>query len=320
MLKLIVVPLDGSAFSQQVLPLAVRLAERHGAEIELVHVFEALAPYVVQGAPPIDPLLDTELRRDRQKYLQHMAARVGEITSVKIAARVLNGTEVVTTLTDHLTERGADLVVMATHGRGGFSRMWIGSVAMGVVRRSSVPVLLVRTSEWGPPNVEAPELRRILVPLDGTPADEDAIESALAVAERTKPEFLLLHVREPVTYFEGPGTAPLVEAEFEAAMSEYLNQVARRIESRGFSAMTHVMVDLSPSSAILQAAEAWNVELIVLETHARSGASLLLHGNVTDKVIRGARVPVLVHHGAKLQTSRSPEGATFQTARTPEPR
>ena len=316
MLRLIVVPLDGSSFGEQALPLAVRLAERHHAELELVHVFESIAPYMVQGAPPLDPALDAELRSDRQKYLDFVAERLRRTTSVKVDAVALSAElgadDVVSTLVDHLTERRADLAVMATHGRGGLSRFWVGSVATGVVRRSDKPALLVRATER--PSTETPSLRHVLIPLDGTPADDEALDNAIAAADVNSPEFLLVHVREPLTYFGDSALAPIAQEELESAMKEYLEKVARRIRARGFTATTEVIVDPSPAGAILHVADARDIDLIAMETHARKGVSRLIHGSVTDKVIRGARVPVLVHRRrAELEQGTTAAAANSAT-------
>src|SRR5690349_4937456 len=119
MLSHIVVPLDGSPFGEQVLPLAVHLAERHHAELELVHVVEALAPYEVQGAPPIDPALDSEIVRERQRYLERVADWLRSESGATIQPRTLEGSDVLETLTAHLAKVHADLVVVATHDHGG---------------------------------------------------------------------------------------------------------------------------------------------------------------------------------------------------------
>jgi nucleotide-binding universal stress UspA family protein len=78
-------------------------------------------------------------------------------------------------------------------------------------------------------------------------------------------------------------------------MAQYLEEIARRIRPRGFSVTTRVAVDPSPVHAILELANERGVDLIAMETHARSGVSRLVLGSVTDKVVRTARMPVLVH-------------------------
>jgi nucleotide-binding universal stress UspA family protein len=305
MLRLIVVPLDGSSFGEQPLPLAIRIAERQRAELELVHVYETILPYLTQGAPPLDPALDEDLRRDRRSYLDSVAKWVERSTSAKVTATLLTGTEVATTLVEHLAERRADLVVMATHGRGGLSRIWVGSVATDLVRHSDTPVLLMRPTESGSRETKAPPFRHALLPLDGTPADEEAVEDAIAVAGDAGVEFMLLHVVVPVVYLAEPVDAALLsETAIESAMAQYLDEVASRIRARGFSVTTGVATDPSPAHAIIELANARDVDLIAMETHARTGVSRLLLGSVTDKVMRAARVPVLVHR-RRVQAERA---------------
>ena len=296
MLRLIVVPLDGSSFGEQAIPLAIRIAERQRAELELVHVFEEVPPYMIQGAPPPDPALDVELRKDRQAYLDGVADWLRRKTSATVSATLLTGLDVVATLSDHLNERHADLVAMATHGRGGLSHIWLGSVSDDLVRRAEMPVLLVRPTESGSRETKAAPFRRVLIPLDGSPADDEAIDDVIAVAGDPGLELVLLHVVVPVVYLaDPPATAYTIETEIESAMEQYLEEVARRIRARGLSATTRVTAEVSPAHAIVEVANDRGVDLIAMETHARRGTTRLFMGSVTDKVIRIARVPVLVH-------------------------
>jgi len=320
MLRLIVVPLDGSPFGEQALPLAIRIAERQRAELELVHVYETIMPFAVQGAPPFDPALDADLRKDRRAYLDSVAQWAGHNTSARVTATILSGDGVAETLAQHLAERHADLAVMATHGRGGLTRIWIGSVANDLVRRADAPILLVRPAEKESRETPAPPFRHALVPLDGTPADEDAIEDAMAVAGDAGVEFVLLHVIVPVVYLAEPvQTALLTETALEAAMAQYLEEIASRIRARGFSVSTQAIADPSPVHAILELANARGVDLIAMETHARRGVSRLLLGSVTDKVIRATKVPVLVHRrrvsAEQSATAASGAGATTTATR-----
>ena len=122
MLKRIIVPLDGSGFGEQAIPTAIRLAERESAEVELVHVYEALPPYLVQGAPPLDPTLDVELMKERESYLRTIAEELRGSTSAPVRTTVLEGVPTAEVLAEYIARRQADLVVMATHGRGGLGR------------------------------------------------------------------------------------------------------------------------------------------------------------------------------------------------------
>lgn len=295
MLKLILVPLDGSGFGEQAIPMALRIAERERAELELVHVYEAIQPYRPQGAPPLDPTLDIELKKRSKAYLDAIAEWMRRHTSAPVAATVLDG-PVGPTLVEYIATRRADLVVMATHGRGGLSRLWLGSVASDLVRNSSAPVLLIRPSESGSRTQAAPPFRRVLIPLDGSPEGEEAVEHATAVAGDPGVQYVLLHVITPILYVPDPASVVYPdETEMQEWAKEYLGAVAERIRARGFAADFRTARHPQPARAILECADEITADLIAMETHGWSGVTRLLLGSVTDKVLRAATVPMLVH-------------------------
>jgi nucleotide-binding universal stress UspA family protein len=160
----------------------------------------------------------------------------------------------------------------------------------------------------------------VLLPLDGTVADEEAIDDAMVVAGDAGVEFHLLHVVVPVVYLAEPvETALRTETALESAMAQYLEEVASRIRARGFPVATRVVADPSPVHAILEFANAGGVDLIAMETHARAGVSRLLLGSVTDKVMRAARIPVLVHR-RRAQAERTTSDARAAGATNAESR
>jgi nucleotide-binding universal stress UspA family protein len=296
MLKLIIVPLDGSEFGKQALPFAIAIAERQRAAIELVHVYETLLPFHVQGAPPLDPTLDLDLHRDRQAYLDRIAAWLRETTTVPVTAVLLEGEEAAPVIREHVERRHADLVVMATHGRSGLSRFWLGTTSMDVMKNSPAPVLLFRPDEKGAKTRPARPVGHVLIPLDGEPADEEAIDHAIAVAGPDKVEFHLLQVIVPIAYYAEPVSAAVLEdIELDDIARTYLDEVASRIRSRGLAVSTEVVHHPSPARAILDVADEHGVDLIAMEMHARSLVARLVLGSVTDKVVRASPVPVLVH-------------------------
>jgi nucleotide-binding universal stress UspA family protein len=310
MLRLILVPLDGSAFGELALPLALRIAERQRAELELVHVYEAIAPYLVQGAPPLDPGLDADLRKDRASYLESVAEWLRRSAAVPVAATLLERDDVATALAEHIAQRHADLVTMTTHGRGGISRLWMGSVAHDVVRRSVTPVLVIRPDESGSRERIAPPFHRVLIPLDGSPADDEALDDVLAVAGDPGVEITLLHVIVPIVYIaEPPQVAVLTEGELETGAARYLQEVASRLRPRGFAVATRVVTHTQPARAILEYSEEWGADLIAMEMHAGSAVERLLLGSVTDKVMRAAHLPVFVHR-RRVEAGETASGST----------
>jgi len=176
-----------------------------------------------------------------------------------------------------------DLVVMGTHGRGGLSRLLVGSVADRVIRSSDDPVVAV------PPRAidrETERYQRVLLPTDGGPAAGAAVEHALSIAERMGATVRVLGVIEGVTGLPSLGD-PLREAATEA-----VEAVAERASDREVTLTTHVQPG-TPHEVINRFATAHGIDLVAMGTHGRSGVRRQLLGSVTDRVVRTSDVPVL---------------------------
>jgi nucleotide-binding universal stress UspA family protein len=308
MYRSLLVPLDGSPFAEHALPLALAVARRAGASLKLVTVVTPLAEAFVEGIYTAPHDLQDQLVRQQQAYLEGTVQRLRGRASVPVSAVVLEG-EVAPTLRAHAAEMGADLVVMATHGRGALARFWLGSVADELVRQLPLPLLLARPGEAAPDLEREPNLARVLLPLDGTELAEKAIEPAVALAALLPDaEVLLLRVIAPAPVLYEPLEGASADDEARAlvhrveAMQQrlyaegqaYLDQVAERLRGRGLRARTHVTVEVQPAVAILKVAQEERTGLIALATHGRRGLARLVLGSVADKVVRGAHEPVLV--------------------------
>jgi nucleotide-binding universal stress UspA family protein len=142
----IVVPTDFSGCSEEAWALAQRIAQALGSEIVLLHVFVEPPIY---GDPPVP--LDTrwQVVEDMRKWVeQELRKWAGAARERGVSARTFVRTgSPYQEIVDHVTDERADLVVMGTHGRGGMSRMLLGSVADRVIRLAPCPVLTVRRPE-----------------------------------------------------------------------------------------------------------------------------------------------------------------------------
>ena len=294
----IIVPLDGSEFSQTALPLALLLAEGRRAVVELVHVHEPAQ--ATAGGHVLSPRLDDEERRVMHDRLTALAADTMRRTGLAVIPRFLDG-DVLPELQRFVADSGADLVVMTSHGRGGLSRLWFGSVTEGLLRSAHVPILLVRPAHRQPPSGH---FGRILVPLEHSRIAEEVLPHALALAELGKIEVLLVSVVDPTLAIgptavdlrldSGPGE-PLLESLARIA-GERLATLAAVIQPRGITVKTEVITDAFPAQCILASAEKHGVDLIALTTHARGTVGRLFVGATADKIMRGAHCPVLVVH------------------------
>ena len=292
----LLVPLDGSPLAELALAPAMRLAMRDGAELHLVRAHQTvLSEDTVGGAE-----WEGWVREEERQYLETAAQRARDAGVSRVVTALL-GEPVATAICAHTHRVGADRIVMATHGRTGFSRVWFGSVADAVVRHASVPVLMVRAMENA--RGRSQPVRRVLVPLDGSSSAEAIIPHALALAGPDRAEFILVrvvapvHVPAPSFAYAGGDVAPDAELidQLVASAESYVHEVVARLrqgnESLEVEAIVHV--NSQPAAAILRVADAQDVDLIAMSTHGRGGTRLIV-GSVADKILRGTSSSLLV--------------------------
>lgn len=285
-MRAILTPLDGSRLAEESLRAACATARRTGAVLHLALVHHPVAPSTDSAAmaTAFDEL-DRLAREGEERYLADVAGRVRALYAVHVETAILDG-PVAETLEAHVTTAGAGMVVMTTHGRGVVSRFWLGSVADHLLRHLEVPILVLRHHELGGVDSRM-AFRRMLVPLDGSMRAEAVLEPALLLCPPPTGEFALVRI---------VGTDAQGTAQSRAAAAGYLDGVADRLERRGCHVSTTVLVSASPAEAILEQARPEATDCIAMATRGDSGVRRLVLGSVTDKVVRGADVPVLALH------------------------
>jgi nucleotide-binding universal stress UspA family protein len=294
----VLVPLDRSSFAEQALPLANSIARRANARLDLVEVHALYAledPHA--GWAPFEADRDAQRKQQEQLYLDATAKLATCVSAVAATAGVLSGSAVLPeTVADSILERArtgkADLIVMATHGRGPLSRFGLGSVADQLIRRAPMPVLLVRPSEKAPRTAPEPVLENILIPLDGSKLAEQVLEPAAELAQLMEARLSLLRVVEFRSSSGDRGAAGLPD---RSEQERYLERVAARLREQGLQVRTRVVVARHAAEAILEEARVHGADLIALATHGRGGLKRLLLGSVADRLIRGAALPIIVY-------------------------
>lgn len=296
----ILVPLDGSPFSQSALPFAVEIARVTGARVQLALVHEMFIA-AGQDNMMVSPLVEERHRAAEREYLESLRHATAAEGDIHVDWEIADG-PVVEALLTQSRQPGMDLVVMATHGRGGLKRLWLGSVADELVRRAEVPVLLVRGPAGRSPSSAAKPFRHILVPLDGSPLSESALPFAVGLARAMGSHTTLLQVVQtpPLLIVPSTGDALIPAGDIEAmteqaraSARERLGAIAVTLGRIGIRARVRIAEGQEVAEEILRQSRALHVDLIVLATHGRGGFRRLLLGSVADKVARGANVPVL---------------------------
>ncbi len=297
----IVVPLDGSELAEHTLPYAAALARATNSALQLIRVMPPGRSLLAFGEPA---LLDPDAcRRWEAEETAAAGIYLADITRRLIASgvvtrhQVIVAEDVAAAIVKHAQEHPqVELIAMATHGRSGVRHFLLGSVAEQVLRRTPVPLLLVRpTGE----RVESIVYRTIVVPLDGSSFAERALEPAERIAAATQAEVLLIAIApsiDPIGLAKGEVEPPWRLAEHEpevACIAAYLQRQVERLRHAGVAARAFTLSG-DPAPTIVQFSVEHAADLIVMATHGRGGLARLLLGSVANAVLHQARLPIML--------------------------
>jgi nucleotide-binding universal stress UspA family protein len=298
----ILVPLDGSALAEGVLPHAAALARLSASGLVLLQVISSRSglPSVAWRASERRELQQewAEAVKTTRASLEQIADRLrtDELTVQTVVSIGEPASEILACVT---RTPGIQFIAMSTHGRAGLERAVFGSVAETVLHTAPVPVLLVRTHTDARPTSQTIAYSTILVPLDRDDFAEPALEQAQHLAATSSATLVLLTAvldrdglicaTEGMVSFAALGELQAVASR----MTIELAAQARRLEASGLHVRT-MLVRGWPAEAILRTAAQEQADLIVMATHGRGGLQRLRLGSVALQVVQAAAVPVLL--------------------------
>lgn len=160
---------------------------------------------------------------------------------------------------------------------------------------------------WG----DKPVFKHILLPTDGTPAAEAAVEAGLRIARETGASVTAVHVMPVLHMFTyEPGVTEsvheTVRKDREMHSKQYLEHVAQLAAAAGVPCKTMLVTSDYPYEAIIDAARTRHCDLIAMAAHGRQGIKALLLGSETQKVLTHSAIPVLVLRGAAAPREHAP--------------
>ena len=306
-MKTILVPLDGSALAERVLPYARLLAHTLDARLHLLRVVsEAQREHVLldnstiraeAGLPPIATDHDSDaawdaLRMFAENDLAEHAARL-HAAGLHVTSEVRVGAPA-ETIIEVASECQARMIAMATHGYSGLTRWALGSVADAVLHMAGVPVLLVRGNTPLPKH--APALKRIIVPLDGSELARQALPPAIELADFACAEVVV--VQAIVPSIEDYLSAALPVAELRDNLrAQALQEYELYVGSDRSTAVTAAILVGHAAQAIAEEVDWRRADLIVMATHAYGGLRRLVHGSVADQLLHATTTPLLLVRG-----------------------
>ena len=288
-LQKILVPLDGSEEAESVLPYLRDSAPRFGSHVHILGVG-----------------IGIKTRRVNQLLEDYIKGIANGFQGDNIKAEpIIRYGNAADKILDFAVEKKIDLIIMATHGRSGITRWWMGSVAEKVISEATSPVLLVRSKRPSKTGAAGKLhfLHKILAPLDGSDIGESALPYVETLAINSQASVDLLQIVSPPSTVEssllgGPDWRNFIKAMHDAG-ENYLKSINSRLSDNGVKS-TYEVVTGDPADKIVEYAEDKRISLIAMSTHGRTGLARWVLGSVADKVLHGARIPILLVRPPKM--------------------
>lgn len=298
----VLVPLDGSAVAEQVIPWAHGLAGKEGAVTFFMAVPDVAPVLEVSGSvADMAEIERTEQAAARQALAEVAArwARPGWTTPHMLIATG-SPADAILAAAD---QAGADLIALASHGRGALGRFAFGSVADRVARGSKLPVLIVHPKGDLPSEPAATDgfgVKRLVVPLDGSAIAREALPVAVKLATALDAPIHLVEAVNPSALLApAPIGASTYPADLYGALSDEMTGAAMANLKDAQDAIGDAPVRVSrtvmegpPASAI--EADVNPGDVIVMTSHGRSGVTRWLLGSFAERMIRSGIAPVVL--------------------------
>ena len=304
MYRKILVPLDGSKLAEQVLPYARLLGKALGSQIELLRVGGPIPSTQLDAAASgatLEQATDS-IRRKTQDYLERTATFLHD-TGLEVSCSTLEGSPA-SHIVSEAEREPATLVAMTTHGRSGITRWVLGSITEKVLQATTTPLLVIRAQEQKDFTVEV-NIKKVVVPLDGSPRAEQVLPHMMALAKALAAQVTLVRVTPSAAeYFQNVGDpsytgypmthyADLAKKVDEGALN-YLRRVSRDLHQNQLSSVEERLLHGPAADAIVDIARETPASIVSMTTHGRSRMGRWILGSVADRVVRHSGGPVLM--------------------------
>jgi len=266
---------DFSELATKALDYGVELARRTGAEIVVVYADPFLPPphFTADQMDQIVTTLDLHRAAARKELDRYSAENVP--SEVPLRTMVVEDTAAAA-IVRTAEEIDADVIVMGTHGRGGFNRFLLGSVTERVLRETSKPLLTVR--EAVAPAAGAPSRPRVLCPVNFSDAAHAALDVAVSFSNMLDADLVVLHVAEDDSE---------TSRELAGRVASWLPPYALRTTA------DKLILEGDAAERVIEYAKRNAIDLIVLGASHRRFSDTSVLGTTAVRITRHAPIPVL---------------------------
>lgn len=291
-----VVPLDGSALAECVLPHAVALARAFSSRVTLLRVLERAQ---VDEDWLVDPLDWHISRGEAEAYLADWASKLRQ-AGVETGYKLVHG-RVTDQVIDFVHDHGVDLMVLSSHGQGGLGGWNVSGTVQKIIFRVHISVMIVRAYQPIDVDLTQMQCRRLLLALDGSQRAEAAVAPAAQLARFFSCHVLLASVvrrpevvrRRPLTPEEADLKDKLTSLN-QLETDSYLQQLASSLSLEGIQVETRPLLGASPTEALEDLGRKEQVDLVVLSAHGSTGTAKWPYGSVATNFIAYGTTPLLI--------------------------
>lgn len=287
-------PIDFSDTSVRATTYARAFANWYGATLTLLHVVPTLGTAIepVVGMEEAERIL---LATSRDDVLAELRRLPGSPVQDDRTSLVADSGVVHTTILRHASTLPADLLVMGTHGRSGFSRLFLGSVTERVVRKAPCPVLTVPPAP-GAGTALPVVFKNILCGVDFSPASMAALQWALELGRQSGGRVTVLHA---VEFLHEPEPSPFLDLDLAKYHRNAIKRAGEWLHARlagepqTWCAIDEVVAVGRAANLLLARSADGGADLIVVGAQGAGGIEVMLSGSTSQPVLRGATCPVL---------------------------
>lgn len=296
----ILITLDGSELAERAIGAVLKVASP-GAKLHLLSVVEMISAVPMPFVSAVNGDFATQIMAaEQQPYTQAIETRREYLGSVR-SSLAEHGFEVTTEVHAgelvHIIESAAagfDLLVMATHGRSGISRLLFGSVTDAVLRNIPCPMLIVPAQS----PAKNGNYNCILVTLDGTPESEAILPQVEKLLEAHPAKNVVLMKVEPHVQFDtlkiGSDEYAMINTVAENEARHYLETIGNKWQKAyGVTPLIEVNFN-NPKNEIGVLSRYHEIDLIAMATHGRTGIDRFINGSITETVLHELHQPMLI--------------------------
>ncbi|MEW6401112.1 MAG: universal stress protein [Chloroflexota bacterium] len=297
MIAHVLVPLDGSALAECVLPHVLSISLGTDPQITLMHVLELT--HSNGDSLPVDPLEWHLRKQEAEEYLEKIASLLrGKGLRVK---QIITEGSPAEHVIDFANSNEVDLIALSSHGRGGLSGWNVSSVVQKIILRSFKSMLLIRAYINPIGELREVHYKRLFVGLDFSSRAEYILPTATSLAQFHEGELILgtvirkpeiLH-RFPLSPEEESLITRIAEHNYRA-VSHYFDQLRSRLSLQGVELQTRLVVSDNVIAALHDMVEQENADLVMLVAHGHSGEGRWPYGSIATSFIAYGTAPLMI--------------------------